>query len=461
MNGTTGTADGKKVRAAGIASITGWALDLYDLTIILYLASTIGPLLFPSDNPTLQLTFVYASFAVTLVFRPLGSALFGGYADRNGRKRAMLVAIVGVGVSTALMGLVPTYATVGALAPVLFLALRVVQGVFVGGVVVSTHTLGTETVPARHRGLMSGVVAGGGAGAGAVLASAMYFVVAWLVPGPAFAEYGWRILFLTGLLTALFSLYVYRRTDESPLWTGKQAARATPLRDLLSARYRTGFLLNVAVAAGGATTYYLTLGVFPTFLEANVGFSRTTAAVVLVVANIGVIAGGVLGGHLSDRYGRRAVFLGFGLPNVVLLPVLYLWLGSLQGGDVVLAAAIAALMAVTMMAASAPILIFLNERFPTEIRATGTGLSWNLGFAVGGITPSIVIALSPQVDDIPVRLVIGVALATIVLILGVLAVGETKHLGLGEHAASEPGDRTTPGPSGTPLPVVTDADATP
>ncbi|TQM11541.1 MFS transporter [Pseudonocardia kunmingensis] len=437
MGETHDAAGGKQVRAAGIASIAGWAMDLYDLTIILYLASTIGPLLFPSDNATLQLTFVYASFAVTLLFRPLGSAIFGAYADRNGRKRAMLVAILGVGLSTALMGAVPTYAAAGLLAPLVFLVLRVIQGIFVGGVVVSTHTLGTETVPARHRGLMSGVVAGGGAGAGAVVASMMYFLVAWLFPGEAFASYGWRVLFFTGLLTAAFSFYIYRRTDESPLWKGTSsapAARKSPLRELVGPRYRTAFLLNIAIAAGGATTYYLTLGVFPTFFERNIGFDKTAAAVLLIVANAGVIAGGVLGGHLSDRFGRRAVFLGFGLPNLVTLPVLYLWMASLGPADALTVAVLSTVMAIMMMSASAPILIFLNERFPTEIRATGTGLSWNLGFAIGGITPSVITALSPEVADLPGRLAIGITIAAIVMVLGVLVVGETRHLGLGEHA---------------------------
>lgn len=120
----------RQVVSAGIASVMGWSMDLYDLMIILYVASTIGPLLVPAGSTTLQLAFVYASFAVTLVMRPAGSAVFGSFADRNGRKKAMLVAITGVGVSTALMGLVPTYAVAGVGAPVLFVLLRLVQGLF-------------------------------------------------------------------------------------------------------------------------------------------------------------------------------------------------------------------------------------------------------------------------------------------------------------------------------------------
>lgn len=421
----------RQVRSAGIASISGWAMDLYDLTIVLYVAAVIGPLLFPAGNETLQLTFVYASFAITLLFRPLGSAIFGAYADRHGRKRSMLVAVVGVGVSTALMGAVPTHEQAGLLAPVLFLALRVIQGVFVGGVVASTHTLGTETVAPEHRGLMSGIVAGGGAGLGAVLASVVYFIVSAAVPKADFAVYGWRIMFATGLITAALSLYVYRRTEESPLWKAGQARtgrRRSPIRELFGATYRRRMLLGIAVCAGGATTYYLTMGYFPTYLVTAAGLDRTAAAKILLLANVGVIVGGLLGGHLSDRFGRRVVFLAFGLPNVVLLPLLYSWLGDLTSLAGI--TAVATVMGVLTMSAGAPMLIFLNELFPTEIRATGTGLGWNLGFAVGGIAPAIVTALSPQISDVPLRLYVGLAAASLVLVAGALAAGETRHHGL-------------------------------
>ena len=139
----------RQVLTAGFASVVAWSFDLFDLFILLFVASTIGPLFFPSDVPTLSLAATYASFAVTLLMRPVGSAVFGNYADRHGRKRAMIVAVTGVGIVTALMGAVPTIYTIGILAPIVFLLLRVVQGVFVGGVVASTHTIGTETVPER------------------------------------------------------------------------------------------------------------------------------------------------------------------------------------------------------------------------------------------------------------------------------------------------------------------------
>ena len=186
---------GRQMRNAILASVLGWSLDLFDLFILLYVAPVVGALFFPSSVPTLSLAAVYASFAVTLLMRPIGSAIFGHYADVHGRKGAMVVAIVGVGISTAVFGVLPTIAQAGPIAPVLFLVLRLVQGVFVGGVVASTHTIGTESVSLAWRGAMSGLVGGGGAGIGALLASFIFLITSSIFPGDAFAVWGWRVRF--------------------------------------------------------------------------------------------------------------------------------------------------------------------------------------------------------------------------------------------------------------------------
>ena len=162
--------------------------------------------------------------------RPVGSALFGHYADVHGRKGAMLVAIVGVGISTAAFGALPTIQQVGVIAPVIFLILRLIQGVFVGGVVASTHTIGTESVPAKWRGAMSGLVGGGGAGIGALLASIMFLITSSIFPGDAFAQWGWRFMFFSGLLSSLLGWFIFKNLEESPFFIElqQQKRRAKP-----------------------------------------------------------------------------------------------------------------------------------------------------------------------------------------------------------------------------------------
>jgi MFS family permease len=174
--------DRRAVKAI-IASTVGFSLDMFDLFILLYVAPAVGKVFFPSESPTLSVAAVYASFAVTLVMRPVGSALFGNYADRHGRKGAMIIAVIGVGLATAAFGVLPTVAQIGVAAPVVFLILRLTQGVFVGGVVASTHTIGTESVPPHWRGLMSGQIWASGVGIGALFASVVYFIASSIFTG--------------------------------------------------------------------------------------------------------------------------------------------------------------------------------------------------------------------------------------------------------------------------------------
>src|ERR1700734_650210 len=245
----------RQMRNAIIASVLGWSLDLFDLFILLYVAPVVGALFFPSTVPTLSLAAVYASFAVTLLMRPVGSAIFGHYADVNGRKNAMFVAIVGVGISTAAFGLLPTIAQAGVIAPILFLILRLVQGIFVGGVVASTHTIGTEWAAPNRRGAVSGLVGGGGAGIGALLASFVFLVMSSLFPGDAFAVWGWRCMFFSGLLSSLLGWFIFTNLEESPFFKEQQKQKAAgvadkpvaPVKALFSSDWRNVLLLNLLI----------------------------------------------------------------------------------------------------------------------------------------------------------------------------------------------------------------------
>lgn len=419
----------RQVLTAGFASVVAWSLDLYDLVILLFVASTIAPLFFATDQPTLSLAATYASYAVTLIFRPAGSAIFGNLADRRGRKRAMVIAVLGTGVVTALMGAVPTVHQIGLLAPVLFLALRMAQGIFVGGVVASTHTLGTETVPERWRGLMSGSIQGGAA-LGSVFASLALLVSSWLFPGEAFSAWGWRFMFFSGLITAVLSLFIYRAVQESPLWAGR-ARRDTveeesPLKSVLSGEYRSAFLLSLVLVAGAGAQGNLIAGFLPAYLDLVNGIPKPEVSRILVVSNLGMIVAAVLFGHLSEIFGRKKIFILLGVVNLLVIPFTYLRLADL-GADSTEAIYLSAFVLTFLAnAALAPLPVFLNERFPTYIRASGTALIWNIGFAIGGLMPTFVTLASPTTADIPSRVVIFVGGAILVYLIGALLNPETR-----------------------------------
>jgi len=418
---------------AVVASCIGWSLDLYDLFILLFVAPIIGRLFFPSEHAMLSLAAVYASFGVTLLMRPLGSALFGSYADRKGRKAAMIASMVGVGVSTAAFGLLPTVATIGAAAPVLFILLRLVQGVFVGGVVASTHTIGTESVAPRWRGAVSGLIGGGGAGLGALFASLAYYVLSAVFPGEQFDEWGWRCMFFTGIISAVLGITIFSKLEESPMFKKMQEAKARskaavvptahPVRTLFTGQYRNILLVNLLLTIGGGAGYYLTSGFLPTYLKVVNGTPASTAGFILMLASVGVIVASIATGHLSTFIGRKKTFIWVGVARLILLPAIALMMPGIT--DTVTLGLYVIVFSMLGSMGYAPILIFLNERFPTSIRATGTGMSWNIGFAIGGVLPTFVSLASPQPADVPMSLAIFLAAISVIFLIGALIVPET------------------------------------
>ena len=429
----------RQIVRALTASCLGWALDLFDLFVLLYVAPVVGRLFFPSEHAMLSLAAVYASFAITLLMRPLGSAVFGSYADRHGRKGAMTVAVTGVGFVTAAFGLLPTVAQVGIIAPVLFLVLRLIQGVFVGGVVASTHTIGTESVPARYRGAASGLIGGGGAGLGALLASVTYLVMSWLFPGDQFDVWGWRCMFFTGILSSVLGYFIFSMLEESPLWKYlaeqkklKAAAAGanapvmvirSPLRTLFSKEFRSILLVNLLLTIGGGSGYYLTSGYLPTFLKVVNHVPNGQAAIILMLASVAVLIASVAAGHLSTLIGRKGSFIWLGLVRLVAMPALFLLLPTAD--TVVMVGVYAVILSALGSAGYAPVLIYLNERFPTAIRATGTGLSWNIGFAIGGMMPTFVSLIATTPAELPMTLAIFVGAISLIFLAGAFVTPET------------------------------------
>jgi len=422
----------RQMRNAIIASVLGWSLDLFDLFILLYVAPVVGALFFPASAPTLSLAAVYASFAVTLLMRPVGSAIFGHYADVHGRKNAMFVAIIGVGIATAAFGVLPTIAQAGAVAPILFLILRLVQGVFVGGVVSSTHTIGTESVSPERRGAMSGLIGGGGAGIGALLASFIFLITSSIFPGEAFAVWGWRCMFFSGLLSSLLGWFIFSSLEESPFFKERQKLKAAgvaakpvaPVKALFSSDWRNVLLLNLLITFGGGAGYYLTSGYLPSFLKVVNNVPNNISSLILIGASIMALISAIVVGALSDVIGRRKTFLLAGTCMIVLLPICYLGLAATK--DTSMITFYAMVIAFLGNAGYAPILIFLNERFPTEIRASGTGLSWNIGFALGGMMPTFVSLAAGGPAQIPMSLSVFAVVIFIIYLIGAFLIPETK-----------------------------------
>lgn len=416
-NAPTGLTQRQVVAAVAFSSL-GWAFDLFDLFILLYVAPVLAKVFFPSGDTMLSLAGIYAAFTATLLMRPIGGYLFGTYADRNGRRRAMVVAATGVGLSTGLMGALPTVQTLGALATVLFLALRLVQGVFMGGMVASTHTLGTESVAPRWRGLASGIISGGGSGVGKLLASLVFLLVSAVFHGPAFAVWGWRVMFFTGLLSSFLGLFVFTRLQESPMWTALHQARGAPA-STQPTEARAGLraflpsvLLGILLTTAGGGLSYLTSGYLPTFMKLVNHVEPTALGLILSVSALAVIASSVSSGLLTDLIGRKRAMGIYGAVSLVAIPLLYRGLAAAT--DLEAIGLYSVLLSGVGTFCYAPLLIVLNEQFPTAVRASGTSLSWNIGFALGGSMPVLVSLLSRLSANLSVALALATALLALV-----------------------------------------------
>lgn len=428
---TAGAPSNRQVLIAATVSCLGWALDVYDLVILLYVAPIIGHLFFPSDERLLSMAAVFASFGVTLVMRPVGSAWFGSYADRCGRKGALMLSMSLAGVATLLLGALPTLSQIGICAPILFIALRLAQGIFVGGVTACTGTVGVEAISERWRGFMSGMVGGGGA-IGGMLASVVFWITTSSMPGEAFESWGWRIMFFAGIASSVVGLLAARKLEESPVWLQLRAARAAngaqtvkerPIRLIVSKQYRRIFASNMPLVIAAGAGYYLTAGYLPTYLKLVLHLHDHGISKILFLSSVGGFFGSLVVGHLSQMFGRRSVFVCLGVVRLFVLPSSALLM--VLTPSLVMVSTIAVAFGILGNASCAPLLALLNERFPTALRASGVGLSWSVGFAIGGMAPTVTSLTAHSVSALPTVLAVFLGATSVLYLVGAVMIPRT------------------------------------
>ena len=371
-------------RRALIVACVGNAVEYYDFALYAGFSTVLTAVLTPGGWA--GFATVFAVFAVSCLFRPLGSLVFGLRADRSGRRPALAGTIVLMAVSTAAIGLLPPWAVIGAAAPVCLLGLRAAQAYSAGGEIGVSVAYLTEVSPPGQRGRY-GQWCIGTAAAGLAAGLGVTALTAALLDPAALAAWGWRIPFLFALPLGAIGLFLRRRQIESPLFvapTGKVRV-AKVLKENLPT-VRRCFLLAAAFSAA-FNVWFLFL---PSYLTTTGTISLVSA---LISALTGLVAAALtapLFGHLSDRVGRRPVLIGANTTLAVVLLPLYLWTGS---GSVVAAVTGSVVVGVILSAFVLP--AFLAEQFPTRVRSTGLGLAYGLGSAlVGGTAPLVATILS-------------------------------------------------------------------
>ncbi len=413
-----------------IGSFLGWSLDGYDIVLMLLVIPSISQLFFPSEDPVFSILATFASYTVTLIMRPLGSVIFGIYGDKFGRKKSMIITILGFSVATFAVGLLPTYAVVGVLAPILLIMVRLIQGVFAGGEWGSGAVLTIESVPKQKRGLLSGFLQSGFS-FGFLLAAISFQIITIIFPGPLFEEFGWRILFFTGIIPGFVALFVRISMDESPLWIKKRkedGLEKTPLRSLVFGMHKKEFLLCAAIMTGLVYMYHGSISILPTYLEQFGNFDKEQIALIMICATASSWIGMIFTGWLSQKIGRKKSMLVFvSASMLVSIPLASAILDNLYG--LVLYVIVFAFVVST---ASGPIPAYFSERFPTQIRNSAAGFSYNAGLIFGSWSPLIALYLMSSVSTqmIPVALGINIMIGAVILIIPTLLSRETRDVDL-------------------------------
>ncbi len=312
-----------------VASSLGTVFEWYDFFVYGTLAALLGRLFFPSDNPTAGLLLSLATFGAGFGVRPIGAMVFGVLGDRIGRKHTFLATITLMGVATALVGLLPTFATAGIWAPILLVGLRLLQGLALGGEYGGAAIYVAENAPKGRRGFFTSFIQASVVG-GFLLSLIVTLGVTAVVGKDAFESWGWRLPFIGSLLLLAVSLYIRLKLRESPVFVAMKAKGETsahPLRETFTHKGNVRLLLVAlfGIAAGLTVIWYTAQFSTLLFLQQTALVNEIDAKLLCGVTALLSAPFFVLAGHLSDRWGRRPMMIaGYGLTLLLLFPLFHL-----------------------------------------------------------------------------------------------------------------------------------------
>lgn len=422
----------RQQKAVVFGSWLGWSLDGYDLVLMLLVIPSISQLFFPSNNPTLSLLAAFATYIITLIMRPFGGAFFGNFGDKYGRKKAMIITIFGFSIVTFATGFLPTWQTMGVLAPVLLVILRFVQGFFAGGEWASGTVITMEASPKSSRGFLSGFLQSG-FNLGFVIASITYQFVLISFPGDSFLDMGWRAMFFTGIIPGFVALFVRLKMNESAMWLEKAREKKierSPFRRVIFGKEeRKRFLLALIIMTGLMYAYYTSIGFMPTFLQKYVNLERTEVATLMIVATSTSLLGQIYTGFLSQRLGRRKTIAIFAIAaSIIAIPSI---VGLYTATNLFERMVYIIILIFATTTGFGPIPAFLSERFPTEIRNSACGFVYNGGLIIGSWAPLIAVNLLSNAGGlVPFLLGLNVIIGSVVIIIGAKLNPETRDVDL-------------------------------
>lgn len=424
MEKAAGLESARRLQTRHIAAATvGNALEFYDFLTYAYFSIQIGHAFFPSQSAYGSLMLSLATFGAGFLTRPLGALVIGNYSDRVGRKPAMMLCFVMIGCAIVGMALIPSYAQIGIAAPILAILARMIQGFSLGGEIGSNTAYLSEAAPVHQRGL---IVSWQGASQNlALIAGALVGVLLTAVlPSAALDTYGWRIAFLLGAATVPFGFWLRTNLPETlhhpapaPL------AVAPPSRGQQAFAHWRLLVLSVLVL-GSQTIATYTFAYIVTYAQATLHMAAQSG---FVASTIGYLIGAatvLLGGWLSDRYGRRPVNLWGNLSFLLMIVPTFVWIAATRS-EFALIAGVTLLNALQNLMCGS-FYATLAESLPQSIRGSGFGMVYSVGIALFGGTTQLVITWLIHVT--------GSALAPAWYMIGAALVGQIALMMIAESA---------------------------
>ncbi|WP_370182261.1 MFS transporter [Rhodococcus wratislaviensis] len=432
----------RQARKAGVTAFVGTTIEWFDFYIYgTASALVLGRLFFPDASPAVGTLAAFATFAIGFVARPLGGIVFGHFGDKFGRKNAVIITLILMGVGTVGVGCLPTYSQIGIWAPILLVALRVVQGIAMGGEWGGAVLIATEFAPPNKK-VLYGAFAQQGSPVGNLLAT-LAFLALTLLSDSVFESWGWRLPFLASAALVVVALYIRLRISETPEMKKAVVAQERtrmPLVEVLRS-HPVELVLGVgAVVAGVAITYVKTTFALA-WATADLGFDRGDFLLVITIALVAQVLVQPFGAVLATKIDPSRAVRWMLLPELVLLPVMFL---LVQTGSVPLAM-------LGMVLATAPHAMYyaalagiLAQVFPTNVRYTGISLSYQLSTAIfAGTAPMLCQFLLTHTDSIwPVvalglsYVVLSLACMTLLLRRGKARSGRTDAEPRPEHTST-------------------------
>jgi len=364
------------------ASFIGTAIEFYDFYIYgLAVAMVIGPVFFPSSDAAAQSLNAFLTFGIAFVARPLGALLFGHFGDRIGRKATLVASLLVMGVSTMLIGVLPTYETAGWLAPVLLCLLRFGQGIGLGGEWGGAALLAAEYAPKEKRGWF-GMFPQLGPSVGFLFAVGGFLLLANALDEAQFRAWGWRIPFLASAALVAVGLYVRLKLAETPVFAKALAQHQpvkVPIATLLS-HHAIPLILGALSIVVCYALFYITTVFTLSYGVATLHIPKPQYLGMLCIAIVFMAIATPLAAIAGDRFGRRPVLLSSGIAALLSG---FLLAPAMESGSLVAITAFLSLELFLMGATFAPLGALLPELFPTAVRYTGAGAAYNLGGILG------------------------------------------------------------------------------